>query len=173
MDVAHSAQKVFEDIVLEIANESFKKNNSNNLCLSGGCAMNSVANGKIKLFTPYKKIYIPPAPGDSGGAIGSASIVLNNNNLVSFDDNPYLGPKYSNEYIQEILEKNKEELKIQNINKIIFSSKNEMLKKIALMISENNVVGFFNDRMEWGPRALGNRSILADPRKKNMKEILN
>ena len=174
MDIASSAQKLFEDVLNEIANELFKKKNSYNLCLSGGCAMNSVANGKIHKKTPYKKIYIPPSPGDSGGAIGAAvTTIVKIEKINSFDDNPYLGPCFKNGDIEKLIKNNELEFKKKNIKFEYFEDKNIQLKKLAKKISENKIIGFFNDRMEWGPRALGNRSILADPRNKNIRDIIN
>jgi len=173
-DIAHSAQKFFEDILVEIANDIYAKNKTDNLCISGGCGMNSVANGKIKLKTPYKNIYIPPAPGDAGGAIGAASLIIKKqNSKTSFDDNPYLGPKFEDSEIFQIIDKNINNFKKSNIEITKFSNKKDLLKELAKLISENKIIGFFNDRMEWGPRALGNRSILANPGEKKIREILN
>ena len=174
MDIASSAQKLYETIIIEIANEVFNKQKSDNLCLSGGCAMNSVANGKIIKNTGYKNIYIPSSPGDSGGAIGSAVKVIRETNILNkYNDNPYLGPEYTNMEIKKIIYLKEKELIDRNIKVVYFKSKEEQLIKLAELISNGNVIGFFNGRMEWGPRALGNRSILADPRNKNIKEILN
>ena len=174
MDIASSAQKLYETIIIEIANEVFNKQKSDNLCLSGGCAMNSVANGKIIKNTGYKNIYIPSSPGDSGGAIGSAVKVIRETNILNkYNDNPYLGPEYTNMEIKKIIYLKEKELIDRNIKVVYFNSKEEQLIKLAELISNGNVIGFFNGRMEWGPRALGNRSILADPRNKNIKEILN
>ena len=103
MDIASSAQKLYETIIIEIANEVFNKQKSDNLCLSGGCAMNSVANGKIIKNTGYKNIYIPSSPGDSGGAIGSAVKVIRETNILNkYNDNPYLGPEYTNMEIKKL-----------------------------------------------------------------------
>ena len=136
--------------------------------------MNSVANGKIHKKTPYKKIYIPPSPGDSGGAIGAAvTTIVKIEKINSFDDNPYLGPCFKNGDIEKLIKNNELEFKKKNIKFEYFEDKNIQLKKLAKKISENKIIGFFNDRMEWGPRALGNRSILADPRNKNIRDIIN
>ena len=175
MDIAASTQKIYEEFLFDMANNLYEKNKNDSLCLSGGCGMNSVANGKILNNTKYKNIYIPSAPGDSGGAIGSASIVINNlsKEKLSFSDNPFLGPKFSNHEIEIILEKNKKQIRNERtiVNKI--DNKNRLFEQTAKLIAEGAVVGFFNGRMEWGPRALGNRSIIADPRNPNIRELLN
>ena len=175
MDIAASTQKIYEEFLFDIANNLYEKNKNDSLCLSGGCGMNSVANGKLFNNTKYKNIYIPSAPGDSGGAIGSASILINNlsKKKLFFTDNPFLGPKFSNNEIKIVLEKNKKQIENERtvINKI--EDKKKLFEKTAKLISEGAVVGFFQGRMEWGPRALGNRSILADPRNPNIRELLN
>jgi carbamoyltransferase len=180
MDVAASAQKIYENFLTDIANKLYDKNPSDFLCLTGGCAMNSVANGNLYKNTNYKKIYIPSSPGDAGGSVGAASIVINKiNNISKFSDNPYLGPFYNNHQVLKILEKNN--IKINDItdlsnNKLevkFFNEMEELLRITAENIYKGKIVGFYNGRMEWGPRALGNRSILADPRNKDIRSILN
>jgi carbamoyltransferase len=180
IDIAASTQKIYENFLTEISNKLYNKNPSKFLCLSGGCAMNSVANGNLYKNTKYKKIYIPASPGDAGGSVGAASVVINSINKTSkFSDNPYLGAFYNNNEVFKVLEKNK--IKINNITVLgndkievkFFDDTNEMLKKTAEYIYKGKIVGFYNGRMEWGPRALGNRSILADPRKKDIRSILN
>ena len=175
MDIAASAQKIYEEFLFNIANALYEKNNNDFLCLSGGCAMNSVANGKLLKETKYKKIYIPSAPGDSGGAVGSASYVIkeNNKNIKQFTDNPYLGPNFSLEDISKVLKDHEEKIKAEFIKVVKYENMNDALQMVAEKISKGNIVGFFQGRMEWGPRALGNRSILADPRDKNIRETLN
>lgn len=180
MDIASSAQKIYEEILIKIANNLYKKNPNDYLCLSGGCAMNSVANGVLYKFTNYKKIYIPASPGDAGGAVGAASVVNKTlNKTYQFSDTPYLGKGFSRNEILKILQKNKLEInkitKIKNENiKVEFSNDiKDLLTNVAKKIYEGSIVGMFNGRMEWGPRALGNRSILADPRNKDIRAILN
>ncbi len=175
MDIASSTQKIYEEFLFEILNELYKKNHCDYLCISGGCGMNSVANGKIVNNTNYKHIYLPSAPGDSGGAIGSAVFTINKNRKINkvFSDNPYLGPEFNNEEILNELNIKSDEIEKKKIKITKFEQKNELLKNTANFISEGKIVGFFNGRMEWGPRALGNRSILADPRNSNIREILN
>lgn len=175
MDIAASAQNVYEETLFEILNKLYEKNNDDSLCISGGCGMNSAANGKILKNTKYKKIYIPPSPGDSGGAIGAASFFLNKKYRINkkYSDNPYLGPEYDSESINELLKKNNKEIKEKNINIKKFDNIDNLLSITAKLLAKGNIIGFFQGRMEWGPRALGNRSILADPRNPNIREILN
>jgi carbamoyltransferase len=179
-DIAASAQKIYEEFLTSIANKLYKQNPSEFLCLSGGCAMNSVANGNLYKNTNYKKIYIPASPGDAGGSVGAASVVIKNTNGASkFSDNPYLGPFFSNSEILKILEENKFKIEstidfgTDKIKVNFFTNINDLLKLTAEKIYRGNIVGFYNGRMEWGPRALGSRSILADPRNKNIRSVLN
>ena len=173
-DIAASAQLILEDILLKMANHVYKKTKMKNLCLGGGVALNGVANYRILNEGPFEKIHIPPSPGDAGSAIGCAQylyychlknkrILENNSDMIK--NNIYVGPSYSNDEIKLFLDKN-------NIPHE-FLETSPLLKKTAKLISEGNVVGWYQGKMEWGPRALGNRSILADPRNPNMKDILN
>ena len=173
-DIGASAQLVLEEILLRIIRHLHKKTGQQNLCMAGGVALNGVANGRILKEGPFKDIFIPPSPGDAGSAIGCAlyayyshlknkRIIENRSSMVS--GNVYLGPKFSNEQIESFLTSNNIAYKKYETN--------ELLKETAKLISQQNVVGWFQGRMEWGPRALGNRSILADPREAKMKEILN
>jgi carbamoyltransferase len=173
-DIAASAQLILEDILLKMANHVYKKTKMKNLCLGGGVALNGVANYRILAEGPFEKIHIPPSPGDAGSAVGCAQymyychlknkrILENNSDMIK--NNIYVGPSYSNDEIKLFLDKN-------NIPHE-FLETSPLLKKTAKLISEGNVVGWYQGKMEWGPRALGNRSILADPRNPNMKDILN
>lgn len=174
-DVAASTQKIFEEILINIVNDLYEKNKNKNLCISGGSGMNSVANGILSEKTKYSKIYIPPAPGDAGGSLGSAVYQINkiNNSSTQFDDNPYLGPAYSDQAIKKDIDDSMEIIKNNSININKFDKFEQLSLNISKELSNGKIVGFFNGRMEWGPRALGNRSILADPRNINMREILN
>ena len=173
-DIAASAQLVLEDILLKMANHVYKKTKMKNLCLGGGVALNGVANYRILNEGPFEKIHIPPSPGDAGSAIGCVQYLyychLKNkrileNNSDTIKNNIFVGPSYSNDEIKLFLDKN-------NITHE-FLETSPLLKKTAKLISEGNVIGWYQGKMEWGPRALGNRSILADPRNPNMKDILN
>ena len=174
-DMAASAQKVLEDIILKIANHIHKKTGMKNLCFGGGVALNGVANYRLLKEGPFDNIYIPPSPGDAGSAVGCAqySYYVNQNNQKNLNqdnsqrirENVYVGPEYSNEEIKKFLDS-------KNISYKKLNEK-ELLQNTAKLISEGNIVGWYQGKMEWGPRALGNRSILADPRDKKMKDVLN
>ena len=175
-DLAASVQKAYEETLMHILNYAYKITGISNLCLAGGCALNSAANGKIFKDTPFKEIYIQPASSDAGGSLGAAYYLyhqlLNRKRSFTMKD-AYWGPQFSSEEISYELGVRSYELKKQNcqINKI--DNEQDLCQKTAQAISEGKVVGWFQGRMEWGPRALGNRSILADPRRKGMKDILN
>jgi carbamoyltransferase len=171
MNLAKSIQTVYENIFFHILNNLHKKYKNDNLSFSGGCAMNSVANGKIIKNTPFKKIYISPNPGDAGGAIGSACIHISKNlkRKINVKNYAYLGPKYNNQEVSKILDKNSA-VKSYNVE---FFSDAEISQKISKKLTESKIIGWFQDETEWGPRALGNRSIIADARNPNIKEIIN
>lgn len=181
-DIAMSIQRVTEEVILRMSKHLFKETGLRNLCLAGGVALNSVANGKILKETLFENIFIQPAAGDSGGALGVATFiwysVLGNKREIlqkanseiiglkkDFMQNSYLGPEYSNDEIEKFLIKN--EIQYHRLE-------NEtLIKKTVELLVDKKVVGWFQGRMEWGPRALGNRSILADPRDEKMKDIVN
>ena len=171
-DFASSVQKIYEFFFNKILNNISKKNFSENLVFAGGCALNSSANrfitNKNELF---QKIYIPFAPGDNGGALGAAYIVSSKYKVnIKNSHNPYLGESFLNEEVLHILNS---ELYKTKLNFKIIKTNDELYNLASQHISEGNVVGWFQDKMEFGPRALGNRSILADPRNPNMKSIIN
>lgn len=174
-DLAASVQKVYEEILIKIIQHLYEITKNINLCISGGCALNSLANGKVKLNTKFKNIYISHSPGDSGGSIGSSLFFLNKNNInfnrFSFET-PYLGPEYNNQMIEKIINSNKEKFNLNNI-KIIEYNKIELPKVIAAELCNQRIIGLFHGKSEFGARALGNRSIIADPRNINIKEIIN
>lgn len=175
-DIARSTQAMYEKAFFNLLNAVYKKHKITNLTLSGGCAMNSVANGKIFQNTPFKKIYIPAAAGDAGGAIGcaytiAAKLGFSKKNLEI--NHAYLGPSFENDYHKILLKKNQSRINKARCTIRYIGDENVLCSSIAKSISEGKVVGWFQGRMEWGPRALGNRSILGDPRLRNMKDILN
>ena len=177
-DIAASAQAVYEFIFFDILNKLYTQSKNDNLCLSGGCAMNSVANGKIINNTPYKKIFINYSPSDSGGAIGSAILALKKlKQLVNVDsiNNPYLGNNYSNQQIKNIIGDYKKKFLEKKIKTQFFADEdnNKLLQFIAKEIANKKIIGLFSGRMEFGSRALGNRSIVADPRDLEIRNILN
>ena len=172
MDIASSIQKVTEEILIKILFSIKKDYKINNLCLSGGVALNCVANGRIKKEKIFKNIWIQPASGDSGGALGAALALwfmhLKKKRFPKKSDEmlgSYLGPKYNNKEISNELEKIGAKYEIL--------SKEDIIKKTAKEISKGKAIGWFQGRMEFGPRALGSRSIIADPRNKKMQKNLN
>src|SRR3989338_6603306 len=140
-----------------------------NLCMAGGVSLNSVANGKITKNTPFKNVWIQPASSDAGTSMGVAAYsyntILGNKRKYALKS-AYLGPSFSTEYIKNFLEKNKIVYKT-------FKNDEDLIKSTAELIYDNNVIGWFQGKMEWGPRALGSRSILSNATNPNMKEILN
>ena len=172
MDIAASIQKVTEKIILKILKSLKQEFNLDNLCLAGGVALNCVANGLIQREKIFKNIWIQPAAGDAGGSIGSAlalwHIHFKKNRVLTKNDKmsgSYLGPSYDLNSIKSYLEKIGANFKILE--------KRKMLRTVAKMISEGKAIGWFQGKMEFGPRALGSRSILADPRNKLMQKQLN
>ena len=175
-DIAASLQSSFEKILFSILNDLYNETGIENLCLAGGCALNSKFNGLIKEKTPFKNIFIQPNAGDAGGAMGAALHFLQNKNsnkskLEQIDTNKcYLGTSYSNEFIEEKLIRGNSLLKEYSFKRLVDK---DLYAEVAERISKNQIIGWFKGRCEWGPRALGNRSILADPRNPNIKDILN
>ena len=207
MDIARSAQTIYERAFFALLQALHEQHPSEHLALAGGCAMNSVANGKVYRRTPFKKMYLPAAAGDAGGAIGAAAYV--NSELERSDRgrhdvdgragrpsererasqrrnlktasslhfrlsnfSPYLGPEFSEQEIHVLLDLKRKEI-VEAGCTISFLAEEDLLRQTAQAIADGKVVGWFQGRMEWGPRALGNRSILADPRRADMKRILN
>ena len=168
-DIAAALQLITEEIIIKIINHIYKVTKCESIILSGGVALNSVANGKILKNTPFKKIWINPDPGDGGTSMGAAlyayNVILNNKRNFVLKD-AYLGPEYSAMEIKNFLDKNK-------IKYSEFKDNEELLKKTANLIIKDKVIGWFHGKMEWGPRALGARSILSNPSNPKMQEILN
>jgi carbamoyltransferase len=167
-DLASSLQEVTEEIILKMANFVYSQTESNNLCLAGGVALNCVANGRLLKEGPFENIFIQPAAGDAGGAVGAAFLIYNSvlRNKRSFVwEHSFLGPGYSSQEIEDFLVESKIPFK-----KYPFL---ELVGLVAGLLADGKVIGWFQDRMEFGPRALGNRSILADPRNPEMKDIIN
>ncbi|HEG43570.1 MAG TPA: carbamoyltransferase [Phycisphaerales bacterium] len=174
-DIAASLQAMYEEAFFAMLNKLYDVTKSDNLCVAGGCAMNSVANGKILDNTAFKNIYIQPAAGDAGGSIGAAfymwhSLLGNKRNFIM--EHAYWGPRYNEDELREVLDSQINEIKACNCSVNKFEDA-DLCKQIAKHIADGKVIGWFQDKMEWGPRALGNRSILCDPRRADMKEILN
>jgi carbamoyltransferase len=168
-DIAAALQIILEEVMTKMLNNLYQKTKCKNLIIAGGIGLNSVYNGKILKDTPFENFWCQPDPGDGGTSVGVALYVYNSilkkSREYSLND-AYLGPEFTKEQIKEFLEKN-------NIRYTEFKDKNELIKKTSNLIYNNNVVGWFQGGMEWGPRALGARSILSNPCTKNMQEILN
>jgi carbamoyltransferase len=167
-DIASSAQKALEDTAIYLVGKLHEMTGEENLCMAGGVAFNSVMNGRIFHETPFKRFFVQPAAGDAGCSVGAAYYVWNQiqGNPRSFVMNhAYWGPGFTNEECAEAL--TAAGLEFETL------PDEELLPKVAKMISEGAIVGWFNGRMELGPRALGARSFVADPRRSDMREILN
>jgi len=174
--IAASLQQRYEEALFHLLNYVYEQVKIPNLCLAGGCAMNSLANGKIFHRTPFKEVYIQAAAGDAGGAMGAAFHVWNQTlqHPRSFVlKSAYWGPQFSEAELSEAIDSRNNELVKSNCKIEKIDDKIALCRHTAQEIAAGKVVGWFQGRMEWGPRALGNRSILADPRKKEMKDILN
>ena len=176
-DIAASAQLMFESALMHMLNRIHERHGLDSLCIAGGCGNNSVANGKIRRLTKFKNVYVAASAGDAGGAIGAAYAAHfernERNTDLSLMDHAYLGPSATDDEIEALLSKNSSKLLKDEFEIIKTESLASLVKLTATAISEGLVIGWFQGRMEWGPRALGNRSILGDPRRADMKEILN
>jgi carbamoyltransferase len=201
---------MYEEAFFHLLNTLHAKHKLDAVAVAGGCGMNSVANGKIALRTPFKKIYVQSAAGDAGGAIGAAysvwfglgasNAVIARNEVTKQSsqggpaktpglprasgarndgsgrfhmDHAYWGPEFSNTVIGELLTVKTAELNAQGCTVEQIADEAELCRQTAAAIADGQVIGWFQGRMEWGPRALGNRSILGDPRRADMKDILN
>jgi carbamoyltransferase len=176
-DLAYAIQEVTEDVVLKMAKNAKSATGSENLCLAGGVALNCVANGKLQKANIFKNIFIQPAAGDAGGAVGAAYAawhihaskdrILSSEQLVGDAmSGAYLGPEYDDKAIKKVIKKYK-------ASSSQYTDLNELANKTAQHIAQEKAVGWFQGRMEFGPRALGNRSILGDPRSAETQKKLN
>ena len=167
-DIAASVQKVCEEVVLKMVRHLHQETGLDKLCMAGGVALNCVANGRVIRETPMKQLWVQPAAGDAGGAVGVAHYIYNTlhkNPRASAWTHAYLGPEFSDAEIARFLDE--AGAKYETL------ADAELAKRTAKLISESNVIGWFQGRMEFGPRALGGRSILADPRDPKMRDTLN
>jgi carbamoyltransferase len=168
-DVAASVQYVTEELLLGMARNLYKETGLKKLCIAGGVALNSVANSRILSETAFEEIFVQPAAGDSGGALGAALWAYNS--LLGMPrifrmEHPYWGQEYSPSEISVFLTE-------KNIPHRIVPDADKLLDQVVGHLTRGRVVGWFQGRFEWGPRALGNRSILADPRNPDIRDILN
>ena len=167
MNVAASIQIVLEEVFLKICKHIKHETNLDNLCLAGGVALNCVANGKLSTSNIFKKIWIQPASGDAGGALGAALYCCSQKQKIKFQKfqymNPYLGPAFKDEEIKLYLKK----------NYINHRKSKDIITESARLLKEGKIIGWFQGGAEFGPRALGNRSILGNPMMKNMQKEIN
>lgn len=174
-DIARSVQAVYEEAFVHLLNMVQGKYGMTDLALAGGCAMNSAANGKIRRATRFRRVYVPAAAGDAGGSIGAAySVWHKHHEARSFRmEHAYWGPAFGDAEIEALLAQRRAAIENANCTFDCISDEDRLFREAATAIADGSVVGWFQGRMEWGPRALGNRSILADPRRADMKSILN
>ena len=168
IDLATSAQKFTEKVLFHLLNHLHQETGSENICITGGVAQNSVANGRILENTPFKNIYIPSAGHDAGTSIGSALFLYNQllgNSRMPEITSAYFGSKFNHEEIIKVLDK-------EGVSYTILSD-DDLFERVSDKLVDGGVVGWFQGRAEFGPRALGNRSILVDPRRKDAKDLLN
>jgi len=168
-NIAAAVQERYEQVLFELLEYSKTLYDSKNLCLGGGCAYNGTANGKIVVSGLFEQLWIPPAPSDAGNAIGSCLYYLAKEKKIKkkLPNNPFLGPSFTNEEIKKVLKKYELLVHYEHVDY------QTLLKKVAKHIFLNRVIGWFQGRIEFGARALGNRSILANPTDPNMKDTIN
>jgi carbamoyltransferase len=185
-DLAHSAQAMYEEAFFNILETAYAEHGIDTLTLAGGCGMNSVANGKVYRRSPFKRMYIQSAAGDAGGAIGAAFYVWDEKRFTVRGsrfkekavekfvmDHAFWGPEFSNAGIKGVLDERAEVFDEAGCRVELIEDEDLLCRKTAAAVAEGKVIGWFQGRMEWGPRALGNRSIVCDPRREDMKDILN
>ncbi len=174
-DIAHSVQAMYEEAFFHLIDGLQKVSGLTNIALAGGCAANSVANGKVRRKTGFKRVYVQAAAGDAGGAIGSAFAIwhrLGGQRSFVMND-AYWGPHYSRDEVNRLIENERPEIERAGCVVMELTDDGELCRRVATAVADGKVIGWFQGRMEWGPRALGNRSILCDPRRGDMKALLN
>ncbi len=174
-DIARSTQAMYEEAFFHLLNALHARHELPNISLAGGCAANSVANGKVRRMTPFRNVYVQSAAGDAGGAIGAAYAVWHKQGgKRSFVmDHASWGPQFGPDYVSALLERESARVAAAGCEVETIADEAELCRRTATAMSEGKVVGWFQGRLEWGPRALGNRSIVCDPRRADMKDILN
>lgn len=174
-DIARSVQSMYEEAFFHMIGRLHARYGLDDLALAGGCAMNSVANGKIRRMTPFQRVYVQSAAGDAGGAIGAAFALWQKmGGARSFVmDHAYWGPQFSSDAIRALVDARKSEIDAGGCTVERIDDEGELCRRVAATVADGKVIGWFQGRMEWGPRALGNRSIVCDPRRADMKGILN
>ncbi|WP_448956411.1 carbamoyltransferase family protein [Labrys neptuniae] len=174
-DIASSVQALYEEVLGHILQTIWDKYRLPDLAMAGGCALNSVANGKIRRMTAFRRIYVQPSAGDAGGALGSALALWHGlgGRRTPVMEHAQWGPGYDRNEIGRLVETEAADLQAMGCSIRHFADDGELCQVTAAAIAAGNVVGWFDGRMEWGPRALGNRSILCDPRRADVKHLLN
>ena len=181
-DIASSAQAMYEEAFFHLLNALHRHNPCDRLCIAGGCGANSVANGKITRATPFNQVYVQAAAGDAGGALGAALDVWHQlgNSRCQPMTTAYLGYASSPSETEDLFKDPQiaEQLRastssVSRIGDLGLPDEASLLDQVTMALTKGEVVGWFQGRMEWGPRALGHRSILGDPRRSDMKDILN
>jgi carbamoyltransferase len=173
-DLAWATQSVYEDAFFHLLQSLRRRYGQAALALAGGCAYNSVANGKILDRTGFTQLYVQPAAGDAGGALGAAYAVWHRNGpRAAAMTHAYWGPSFADAELGAILNERRDTIAAAGCTLRRFDDEAELIDAAACAIADGLVVGWFAGRMEWGPRALGNRSILADPRRADIRDVLN
>lgn len=175
MDLARSAQAMYEEAFFNLIEAARNHSGSTDIVLAGGCANNSVANGKVRRQTPFERVYVHAAPGDAGGAIGAAFTIWHKlgGERKFVMGHAYWGPSFTDDQCSDALQGRKDELEAGRCVVQLLTDPEVLCSRTAGAVADGKVVGWFQGRMEWGPRALGNRSIVCDPRRSDMKQILN
>ena len=174
-DIAASVQRVFEEAAFHVLRGAHARLPLDQLCLAGGCAMNSVANGKIRQHTPFKQVFIQPAAGDNGTALGAAFVAWHSGGQRPVSArmlHSYWGTEYDAHTIADVIRASG----VVEQGRCTWQTIDDeaaLCKATAARIADGEVIGWYQGRMEWGARALGNRSILADPRRRDMRDIIN
>jgi carbamoyltransferase len=174
--IAASLQQVYEQAAFHVLRAAHERTGLTRLCLAGGCAMNSVANGKIRDQTPFRDVYIQPAAADNGTALGAAFHVWHARSGAPrrfVMSHSYWGPEFNDEEIAAAIDTQDRRLRERRCARRIITDGRELCDWTAGRLADGRIVGWFQGRMEWGARALGNRSILADPRRADMRDIIN
>jgi carbamoyltransferase len=174
--IAASIQQVFEEAAFHVFNTVYRDTRLKRLCIAGGCAMNSVMNGKIRARTPFDEVYIQPAAGDNGTSLGAALYVQHHvlgTPRTFVMDHAYWGPEFSENEIGTAIGERRIEIEHVRCGRLRFDDTETLCAWTSNRLAEGQIVGWFQGRMEWGARALGNRSILADPRRSDMRDTIN
>ncbi len=174
-DIARSVQAMYEEAFFNLLVPLQQRTGLTNLTLAGGCAANSVANGKVRRMTPFRRVYVQSAAGDAGGAIGAAYAVWDklSGGRCFIVDHAFWGPQFAQSDIASLIDARRAEIESAGCAVEEIADEEALCRRTAKQVAEGKVVGWFQGRMEWGPRALGNRSIVCDPRRADMKAILN